>query len=127
MIDNINKFVFLVEAVVYVANHANGAAIRSGNICKALGLPERYMENLIQSLVHANILKSVRGPKGGYTLAREKQQITLGSIMRALNEIEKKEREIGNLAIKSVLSDIDGLILDRLDKVTIEHISVNNP
>ena len=45
-------------------------------------LPPRHLETLLQGLVQAKILKGVRGPRGGYELARERRKITLGEIVR---------------------------------------------
>src|ERR1700744_599439 len=45
-------------------------------------LPPRHLETLLQGLVHAKILKGVRGPRGGYELARERRRITLAEIVR---------------------------------------------
>jgi Rrf2 family transcriptional regulator, iron-sulfur cluster assembly transcription factor len=39
-------------------------------------------ETLLQGLVRAKILKGVRGPRGGYELARERRRITVGEIVR---------------------------------------------
>jgi Rrf2 family protein len=45
-------------------------------------LPPRHLETLLQGLVHAKILKGVRGPRGGYELAREPRRIPVGEIVR---------------------------------------------
>ena len=42
-------------------------------------LPPRHLETLLQALVHARILKGVRGPRGGYELARERRHIPVGA------------------------------------------------
>ena len=46
-------------------------------------LPPRYLETVLQALVRHGILKGVRGPRGGYELARERRRITAGDIVRA--------------------------------------------
>jgi DNA-binding IscR family transcriptional regulator len=46
-------------------------------------LAPRHLETLLQGLVQANILRGVRGPRGGYELARERREITVGQIVRA--------------------------------------------
>jgi Rrf2 family protein len=45
-------------------------------------VPARHLETLLQALVRAKILQSVRGPSGGYQLARESYLITVGEIVR---------------------------------------------
>ena len=78
------KFYNLVEAVVYIALHAKPNAVRGPEICLAQGLPARYLEADLQHLVRAGILKSVRGPKGGYVLAKERRNISVGDVYRTL-------------------------------------------
>ena len=63
--------------------------MRGTEVCKSLNLPDRYLESEFQNLVHGGVLKSVRGPKGGYILAKEKRNITLAEIFRALERTEK--------------------------------------
>ena len=46
-------------------------------------LPPRHLETMLQALVRAGILKGVRGPRGGYEIARERRRITAGDIVRA--------------------------------------------
>jgi Rrf2 family protein len=45
-------------------------------------LPPRHLEPVLQALVHAGVLKGVRGPRGGYELARERRRISVAEIVR---------------------------------------------
>jgi Rrf2 family cysteine metabolism transcriptional repressor len=53
-------------------------------IAKRQGISEAYLEQLFSNLKKAGLVKSVRGPKGGYLLANKPSQITVGDIIRAL-------------------------------------------
>ena len=46
-------------------------------------LPPRHLEPVLQALVRHGILKGIRGPRGGYELAREQSRITADDILRA--------------------------------------------
>jgi Rrf2 family protein len=46
-------------------------------------MPARFLEPVLQELVRSGVLTSVRGPRGGYKLARERRRISLGDIYRA--------------------------------------------
>ena len=85
------KFLFAVEAVIDVAYHAGGIPVRSSDITRRQNIPERYLEQLLQKLVRGGVLKGIRGPKGGYVLARERRRITLGDIHNALSHDDDKE------------------------------------
>src|ERR1700678_3265499 len=78
------RSVLAVAAVVDVALHSRSAPIGAKVLAKRHKLPPRHLETLLQGLVHAKILKGVRGPRGGYELARERDQISAGEIVRTV-------------------------------------------
>jgi Rrf2 family iron-sulfur cluster assembly transcriptional regulator len=71
-----------IAAVVDVAIHSRSAPVAAKALAARHRLPPRHLETLLQGLVHSKILKGVRGPRGGYELARERRRITLGEIVR---------------------------------------------
>src|SRR6201996_4289714 len=71
-----------VAAVVDIALHSRSSPVAAKALAARHKLPPRHLETLLQGLVHAKILKGVRGPRGGYELARERRRITLGEIVR---------------------------------------------
>lgn len=85
------KFIFLTEAVVYIALSGD-RPVRSDEICRAQSLPQRYLESLMQGLVRAGVLRSVRGPRGGYMLGMERRRIRLSEILKVLRREEDAER-----------------------------------
>jgi Rrf2 family protein len=56
------------------------------DISKRQDIPQRYLEQIFHKMKHANILKSVRGPRGGYLLAVDPKKITVGDIIKAVRE-----------------------------------------
>ncbi|MCG8359473.1 MAG: Rrf2 family transcriptional regulator, partial [Kiloniellales bacterium] len=60
------KLLFAIEAVVDIAYHAGPAPVRSTEISRRQGIPRRYLEQVLQQLVHEGILTGQRGPRGGY-------------------------------------------------------------
>ncbi len=72
-----------IAAVVDVALHARPTPVAAKALAARHSLPPRHLETLLQALVRANILKGVRGPRGGYELARERRRITVAEIVRA--------------------------------------------
>lgn len=71
-----------LEAVVDIAINARPDPVQSKEITARQGIPQRYLEQVMQQLVHAGILKGVRGPRGGYELARERRRISVAEIAR---------------------------------------------
>jgi len=82
------RSVLAVAAVVDVALHSRSEPVSAKALAARHQLPPRHLETLLQGLVHANIFKGVRGPHGGYQLARERQHITVGrDITRETKEL----------------------------------------
>jgi len=72
-----------IAAVVDIALHARPSPVAAKLLAARHALPPRHLETLLQTLVRVGILKGVRGPRGGYELARERRRITAGDIARA--------------------------------------------
>src|SRR5688572_20858066 len=76
------KSLLAVAAVVDVALHGRGQPVAAKALAERHGLPPRHLEPVLQAWVHAGILKGVRGPRGGYELARERRRISVAEIVR---------------------------------------------
>ena len=111
------KFLYALEAVLDIAINFKGKPIQGYEITKRQGIPARYLENILQELVHKNILKGTRGPKGGYSLAKEKRNVSLIDIYNVILSMERKEKyfntqtEVGSKIIMPFISDISNKII----------------
>ena len=76
------RSVLAIAAVVDIALHSRPSPVAAKALASRHKLPPRHLETLLQGLVHAKILKGVRGPRGGYELARERRRISIGEIVR---------------------------------------------
>ncbi|MFQ5457401.1 MAG: RrF2 family transcriptional regulator [Myxococcota bacterium] len=74
---------YAVLAVLDMAYHDVGTPSQAKTISSRQGIPPRYLEQIFQRLVRGGILRSKRGPRGGYTLARPPGRVTIGDIIRA--------------------------------------------
>lgn len=72
-----------IAAVVDIALHARPMPVAAKMLAARHNLPPRHLETVLQALVRQGILKGVRGPRGGYELARERRRITAGDVVRA--------------------------------------------
>jgi len=62
----------------------DGGYYLAKSMAQQLNLPGPYLAKILQTLVQAGILESVRGPKGGFRLARIADEITVGQVVEAL-------------------------------------------
>jgi Rrf2 family transcriptional regulator, iron-sulfur cluster assembly transcription factor len=85
------KGVLAVAAVIDVAMQEAGHPISAKTLAARHGLPPRHLEPVLQALVRCGILKGIRGPRGGYELAREKKRVTANDILRAARTVDEAE------------------------------------
>jgi len=68
--------------LVDLARHNDQGPVQIGDISKRQDISVKYLEQLIRPLKQADLVSSVRGPKGGHLLAKKPDDITLGQIVR---------------------------------------------
>jgi Rrf2 family transcriptional regulator, iron-sulfur cluster assembly transcription factor len=115
-----------LAAVVDIAIHARPLPIAAKALAIRLELPPRHLEGLLQSLVHANILKGVRGPRGGYELARERRRITAASVLRAVSSEnggdDVSDCRLVRQLVAPIIEAAGKAFLDELETITIDDI-----
>ncbi len=74
----------LVSLLELASVHSQGVVLQVAEIAHRQGIPDRYLEQMLTSLRRANILRSIRGPKGGYQLARPPAQIRVAEVVSCL-------------------------------------------
>ena len=75
-----------VRALFDMACHAEETPAQIKAISRRQGITPRYLEQIFQKLKRAGIVRSVRGPRGGYFLARKPEEIAVGDVIRAMEE-----------------------------------------
>ena len=124
------KLLFAIEAVLDIAYNAGDLPVQSGEITRRQGIPRRYLEQVLQQLVRAGVLSGVRGPRGGYRLARERRRITLGEIVRVVQAIEGADNpleseagaELGRRVVRPLWLELQDEVMGRLDGITIDEL-----
>ena len=117
-----------VAAVVDVALHARPMPVAAKSLAARHDLPPRHLETLLQTLVRSGILKGVRGPRGGYELARERRRISAGDIVRAAmgesdpGEIPHPSSKLVTDVIEPMVRDASNAFLAELDQVTVDDL-----
>lgn len=123
------KTMLALEAVLDVAYNARPDPVQSKDITRRQGIPQRYLEQVMQQLVHQGILKGVRGPRGGYTLARERRKITVGDVVRVVDQLDAENESdpiskapLGDQVIAPLWEETREMVLSRLDGTTMEDL-----
>src|SRR6202161_3373135 len=124
------KLMFAIEAVLDIAYNAGDLPVQSGKITRRQGIPRRYLEQVLQQLVRAGVLAGVRGPRGGYRLARERRRITLGEIVRVVRELDGADDPLeenvgamlGQRVVRPVWKELNDEVMRRLGAITIQDL-----
>jgi len=117
-----HKGLLAIAAVIDVALQAAGRPISAKTLAARHGLPPRHLETVLQLLVRDGILKGVRGPRGGYELARERERVSANDILRAAGTVDGPDERTGSeLLVKVVVPALSaaetefGLALNRIN------------
>lgn len=116
-----------VAAVLDVALLARGGPLPAKVLAARHAMAPRRFEPLLQALVRAGVLKSSRGPRGGYELARERRRISLGDVVRAVAGVRDARPEgagskLAEAVILPAVAAAADALLSELDRVTMDHL-----
>ena len=73
-----------LRAMIDLAKYSTGEPVSITSISDRQGISERYLEQLMGLLKKSGLVKSVRGAGGGYMLAKDLKEISVGDVLRAL-------------------------------------------
>ena len=119
-----------IEAALDIAYNGGAAPVRSAEITERERIPRRYLEPVLQELVRDGILVGIRGPRGGYRLARERRRISLGDIVRSVRKLETGEdpmsdpagSELGHKVVRPLCVELQEEAMQRLDALTLDEL-----
>jgi Rrf2 family iron-sulfur cluster assembly transcriptional regulator len=122
------KTLLALEAVIDIAYNARPDPVQAREITARQGVPQRYLEQVMQQLVRAGILKGVRGPRGGYRLARERRRISVGEVIRIATSFDTDGDELsggsemGRRVVMPIIASLQEEVMQKLDLITIEDL-----
>ena len=124
---------YALRMLIDLAEHKESGFVPLGEIAVRQNISKQYLEQIVSLLNTSDLLKTNRGKQGGYMLAKQPSQITVGQILRitegSLAPIACLEDEVNQcerLETCRTLSMWNGfykVIVDYLDSVTIQNIS----
>jgi Rrf2 family protein len=121
---------YALLALTYLARHSNQGYISIDTVAKAQEIPPKFLEQLMLAMKRAHLLRSVKGQRGGYALAKAANEITLAEVIRLFDgalaptesvsenfyeptPIEKEKNLV------KVFKDIRNYVSTKLEKTTI--------
>jgi Rrf2 family protein len=77
---------YALHAIAYMASQKEkDRPVASHHVAQARGIPERFLLKVLKPLVSARVLTSVKGPNGGYRLARPLTEISILNVLEAVD------------------------------------------
>ncbi len=88
---------YAVRAMLDLTFHSNGNPVRLQEISTRQSISLHYLEQLFRKLRTGKVVKSVRGPGGGYVLARSMDEISVKDVLDCVGENINPARDILNV------------------------------
>jgi Rrf2 family iron-sulfur cluster assembly transcriptional regulator len=123
------KGILAIAAVIDVAINARSRPVSAKALAARHKLPPRHLEPVLQALVRDGILRGVRGPHGGYDLAREQRHISAEDILRAagsaedVNEPALPGSALVNDVVKPALAEAERVFSATLSRINVEDMA----
>ena len=117
-----------IQAMFDLAYHTGGRSAQIKDICERQGIPARFLEQVFQDLKRAGLVKSKRGPRGGYELAKAAAEVSLGDVIRAiegaiaLGAFEAKARSASHEVLRSALVELSRNVEACFDEITLSDL-----
>ena len=117
-----------VQALFDIAFHARGGQVQAREIAERQLVPIRYLEEVLQELRRAGLIQGQRGPKGGYSLARAAEAISVEDVIRALEEpsgepsTSARPAATGDVAFDLVWSEMGERMSELFSQMTLSEL-----
>lgn len=118
---------YMVRCVLYLAQRGAGATADRQSIVAATGVPDLYFRKIVQELSRAGVVRTTRGPRGGYALAVRPEELSLLRVVEigngeiCLNECALNPdscRRSGTCSVHPVWQELRQDVRERLGAVT---------
>ena len=130
-----NSTEYAIHGLMYIASvQQDGRTVLLREAADAIAVPESYLRKVFQALTRRGIVISQRGAKGGYTLARPADEITLRHVVEAIDgpllgySCLRERRQCASAPsclVRKTFKDAAARMADVLDGVSIDDVARN--
>jgi len=114
---------YAIVAIVDMALHEESGPITLAALAEKQDISISYLEQIFAKLKKADIVKSVRGPGGGYVVRGDGKDITLADILRAVDpDLGRKTNEDHHLHIEMFWDALHGHVADFFESITLHQV-----
>ncbi len=124
---------YALHAVAFMAAQKSEKPVASHKIAEDRGIPERFLLKVLKPLVSARVLRSVKGPNGGYQLARPASDISMLEILEAVDgpirghtPFDAKSNPALNNKIEDICNQSAEAVRRTLDKIHVSELIIKS-
>lgn len=118
-------------AISHIAYREEDRIVNSKHIAEEYHIPQELLAKILQKLARQGLITSRNGPKGGYALAKDPHEITVGEVIKAIEgpiglvncSIGNDCRQISKCNVRQPIQEIQSSIAQLLDSITIDKIN----
>jgi Rrf2 family cysteine metabolism transcriptional repressor len=125
---------YALLALVHLARHNEAGFLSVQSIAEAKGIPPKFLEQILLTLKHARYVRSLKGQRGGYRLARPANKVSLADIIRVFDGALAPTESVSKYFYEStpiekernllrVFREIRDLVSDKLEHTTIADVA----
>ncbi|MBP5606220.1 MAG: Rrf2 family transcriptional regulator [Ruminiclostridium sp.] len=103
-------------SLIDICVHSGSSVVTVVNISARQHISAKYLEQILQQLRHADIIKSVKGSHGGYMLNRRAEEITLSDIINALDSTVLGEVKFESMDESAAMNALSECVWDRITR-----------
>jgi Rrf2 family protein len=125
-----NASTYAVHALAHLGAAGADRRVPSHDIARARGIPERFLLKVLRPLVSAQLVRSLKGPGGGFRLAKPAARISLLEVVEAVEgpirgeaSVAGKNRDPLDARLQEVCEEVAGLVRRRLSRVRLADLA----
>lgn len=118
-------------AISHIAYREEDRVVNSKHIAEEYHIPQELLAKILQKLARQGLITSQNGPRGGYVLAKDPREITVGEVIKAIEGpiglvncyIGNDCQQIGKCSVRQPIQKIQNSIAQLLDSITIDEMT----
>lgn len=115
---------YAISVCAHISKQKRDSVVIGHKAAKELGLPEGFLLRILVALSRSRILHSIKGPNGGYKLAREPKDVTMLEIVEAVEGpmhgvvLDENSSALGK-KLEKIVKNVSDNVRDEFNKVTL--------
>jgi Rrf2 family cysteine metabolism transcriptional repressor len=118
------KSEYALLAVFDLSLQPPGEPVKIADVARRQKIPQKFLELILASLKHGGFVESRRGAEGGYRLAKPANEITVGEVLRFVEDGKQTKRVTSN-PFHQIWKQVDAAVAGILDHITFAELARN--